>query len=181
MPCSNAKLFCLSLYSSSIDVRRFSFQSNNANIWAEFDGSHIWLRLHTLEYYENRTEFAKFISLDSVASIECQNVSFESNGSTLRVRRLGQKTWYRELFKIRYFSQILLRHFLLKLYSVDISSNDKMKLAFEKHRECSASCTWQNWSCQTHHIVTSFYHWLCWQLFSFQHHKYQNCLNRFHC
>ena len=81
-------------------------------------------------------ECAKVISLDSVASIECQNVSFESNGSTLRVRRLGQKTRYRELFKIQYFSQILLRDFLLKLYFVDISSNDKMKLAFEKHGEC---------------------------------------------
>ena len=96
----------------------------------------ILIKIAALEYYENRMEFAKFISLDSVARIECQNVSFESNGSTLRVRRLGQKTWYRELFKIRYFSQILLRHFLLKLYSVDISSNDKMKLAFEKHGEC---------------------------------------------
>ena len=80
------------------------------------------LRLHTLEYYENRMECAKFISLDSVASIECQNVS----------------------------------------------SNDKMKLAFEKHGECfNISCTWQNWLCQTHYVVTSFYHWLCGQLFFF--------------
>ena len=41
LPSSSVKLFFLSLYASSIDVGRFSFQSNNANIWAAFDGSHI--------------------------------------------------------------------------------------------------------------------------------------------
>ena len=38
MPSGNVKIICLSLYASSIDVRRFSLQSNNANIWAAFDG-----------------------------------------------------------------------------------------------------------------------------------------------
>ena len=38
MPSDNVKLICLSLYASSIDVRRFSLQSNNANIWGAFDG-----------------------------------------------------------------------------------------------------------------------------------------------
>ena len=49
------------------------------------------LRLHTLEYYEKRMKCAAFNSLNSVASIENQNVAFESNRLILRGIRMGQE------------------------------------------------------------------------------------------
>ena len=51
------------------------------------------LRLHTLEYYEKRMKCAAFNSLNSVASIENQNVAFESNRLMLRGIRMGQKNY----------------------------------------------------------------------------------------
>ena len=49
------------------------------------------LRLHTLEYYEKRMKCAALNSLNSVASIENQNVAFESNRFTLRGIRIRRK------------------------------------------------------------------------------------------
>ena len=46
---------------------------------------------HTLEYYEKSMKCAAFNSLNSVASIENQNVAFKSNRLILRGIRMGQK------------------------------------------------------------------------------------------